>query len=82
MSTSVTFKCKQNGNLVTFKDAVDIEGMRKHPEYEEVGERVMLPSQEQMSSKTEQFDEVLTSQEQPSQEQSSAVKRGRPRKEK
>ena len=91
ISMSVTFKCKQTGNTVTFRDAHDIDGMRKHPDYEElpqavskeeVTERVVLPSQEQMSSKTEQFDEVLTSQEQPSQGQSSAVKRGRPRKEK
>ena len=33
---SATFKCKVTGNTVTFKDAVDIDSMRKHPEYEEV----------------------------------------------
>lgn len=77
---TATFKCKLNGNTVTFRDEVDIVGMRMHPEYEEVSERVLLPPQEQMSSKTEQFDGVLTSQEQPAQKQSSAVKRGRPPK--
>lgn len=33
---SVTFKCNATGNTVTFKDAVDIESMRIHPEYTEV----------------------------------------------
>ena len=33
---TVTFKCKANGNTVTFRDDVDIVGMRLHPEYEEV----------------------------------------------
>lgn len=32
----VTFKCNATGNIVTFKDAVDIESMRIHPEYTEV----------------------------------------------
>lgn len=32
----VTFKCNATGNTVTFKDAVDIESMRIHPEYTEV----------------------------------------------
>lgn len=60
---SVTFKCKQTGNTVTFRDSVDIEGMRKHPEYEElpqavskeeVVERVVLPVAEQSFLETEQ----------------------------
>ena len=33
---TATFKCKTNGNTVTFRDDVDIVGMRLHPEYEEV----------------------------------------------
>lgn len=33
---SVTFQCKVTGNYVVFKDAVDIDSMRKHPEYIEV----------------------------------------------
>lgn len=33
---SVTFKYIRNGNLVTFKDSVDIDSMRIHPEYVEV----------------------------------------------
>lgn len=33
---SVTFRYIRNGNLVTFKDSVDIDSMRIHPEYEEV----------------------------------------------
>lgn len=37
---SATFKCNVSGNLVTFKDAVDIESMRIHPEYTEVVEEV------------------------------------------
>ena len=73
--SSVTFKCKQTGNTVTFRDAHDIDGMRKHVEYEEVipqyeGVKVVLPT----------YEESLVPQEQPSQEQSSAVKRGRPSK--
>lgn len=46
---SVTFKCKQTGNTVTFRDAHDIDGMRKHPEYEEV-----FPVVEQVLSEEEQ----------------------------
>ena len=52
--SGVTFKCKQNGNLVTFKDLVDIDGMRKHPEYEEVFSQV---------------EQSLSEEEQPVQEQ-------------
>ena len=33
---AATFKCKNTGNTVTFRDDVDIVGMRMHPEYEEV----------------------------------------------
>ena len=54
MSTSVTFKCKQTGNTVTFRDAHDIDGLRKHPDYEEVVERVVLPTYEQSLSQEEQ----------------------------
>lgn len=90
---SVTFKCKQTGNTVTFRDAHDIDGMRKHPDYEElpqavskeeVTDRVLLPSHEeslslgeQMFSKKEQFEGVLSLQE---QQPAPAVKRGRPSK--
>lgn len=68
---SVTFKCKQTGNLVTFKDEVDIVGMRKHPEYVEVTERVVLPSHEESLPASEQSFPVA---EQP------VAKRGRPSK--
>lgn len=67
---SVTFKCNKTGNTVTFKSQYDIESMRGHPEYTEV-----LPENEQ----------TYSNQEQPAQrlvlEQSSAAKRGRPKKE-
>jgi hypothetical protein len=33
---SVTFKCKTTGNTVTFKDQVDIDSMKGHPEYDVV----------------------------------------------
>lgn len=76
--SNVTFKCKQTGNTVTFRDAHDIDGMRKHPDYVEVTEQVqLLPVAEQS----------LHQEEQPTQrlvlEQSSAspvAKRGRPSK--
>ena len=64
----VTFKCKFTGNTVTFKAQYDIDGMRKHPEYEE------LP---QVVSKDEVFpveEQSLSTEEQPK-------KMGRPRKE-
>jgi hypothetical protein len=59
MTTPVTFKCKFTGNTVTFKEQYDIDGMRKHPEYEEVipqyeGVKVVLPTYEQSLSKEEQ----------------------------
>ena len=41
---TATFKCKTNGNTVTFRDDVDIVGMRMHPEYEEV----LAPSKEEV----------------------------------
>lgn len=41
---AATFKCKANGNTVTFRDDVDIVGMRLHPEYEEV----LAPSKEEV----------------------------------
>ena len=63
---TATFKCKTNGNTVTFRDDVDIVGMRMHPEYEEV-----FPEQVQSYSKPEQ--------EAPEQQQP-IVKRGRPSK--
>jgi hypothetical protein len=76
--SGVTFKCKQTGNTVTFRDAHDIDGLRKHPDYEEVipqyeGVRVVLPS----------HDESLPTYEQSlSQEEQPIVKRmGRPKKE-
>lgn len=62
---AATFKCKNTGNTVTFRDDVDIVGMRMHPEYTEV-----YPEQVQSYSKPEQEVE----QQQP------IVKRGRPPK--
>jgi hypothetical protein len=47
--SGVTFKCKQTGNTVTFRDAHDIDGLRKHPDYEEV-----FPQAEQVLSEEEQ----------------------------
>jgi hypothetical protein len=49
---SVTFKCKTTGNTVTFKDQVDIDSMKGHPEYDVVepeykGEQVVLPTYEE-----------------------------------
>lgn len=32
----VTFRCKRSGNLVSFTNENDIEGLRKHEGYEEV----------------------------------------------
>jgi hypothetical protein len=53
MSIGITFKCKATGNTVVFKDQVDIESMRMHPEYEEVSvERV---KEEQVVNKQEQI---------------------------
>ena len=49
MTSPVTFKCKFTGNTVTFKAQYDIDGMRKHPEYEEV-----FPTEEQSLSTEEQ----------------------------
>ncbi len=46
---TATFKCKTNGNTVTFRDDVDIVGMRMHPEYEEV-----YPEEVQSYPETEQ----------------------------
>jgi hypothetical protein len=68
---AATFKCKTNGNTVTFRDDVDIVGMRMHPEYEEV----FAPSKEEVFPKEEQlYPEQKQQYEQP------VVKRGRPRK--
>ena len=61
---AATFKCKTNGNTVTFRDDVDIVGMRMHPEYEEV----LAPSKEEV------YPEKVQQSEQP------VVKRGRPAK--
>lgn len=52
--SSVTFKCKQTGNTVTFRDAHDIDGMRKHVEYDEVKEQEVFPEEEQSLSQEEQ----------------------------
>jgi hypothetical protein len=41
------FKCKLSGNFVSFEHAHDIESMRKHPDYEEVTERIVLPTYEE-----------------------------------
>lgn len=34
--TKVTFKCKRSGNLVSFTNENDIEGLRKHEGYVEI----------------------------------------------
>ena len=52
--SGVTFKCKQTGNTVTFRDAHDIDGLRKHPDYDEVKEQEVFPQEEQSFSETEQ----------------------------
>ena len=46
---SVTFRYIRNGNLVTFKDSVDIDSMRIHPEYEEVFPEVVQETTEEPS---------------------------------
>ena len=69
---AATFKCKNTGNTVTFRDDVDIVGMRMHPEYTEVQSTdEVYPEQVQSYSNQEQ--------EAPEQQQS-IVKRGRPPK--
>ena len=40
------FKCIHTGNVFTFTTEHDIAGMRKHPEYQEVTEPVVLPQYE------------------------------------
>jgi hypothetical protein len=40
------FKCIHTGNVFTFTVEHDIEGMREHPEYKEVTERVILAQYE------------------------------------
>jgi hypothetical protein len=40
------FKCIHTGNVFTYTVDHDIEGMRKHPEYLEVSERVILAQAE------------------------------------
>ena len=68
---AATFKCKTNGNTVTFRDDVDIVGMRLHPEYEEV----LAPSKEEVySEEVQSYPETEQKPEQP------VVKRGRPRR--
>lgn len=37
MSNSVKFKCKLSGNVFEFFNSYDIDDMRTHPQYEEVG---------------------------------------------
>lgn len=62
---AATFKCKNTGNTVTFRDDVDIVGMRMHPEYEEV---LVYP------------EKVQTTPEWVQESQQPVVKRGRPAK--
>jgi hypothetical protein len=40
------FKCIHTGGVYTFTAEHDIESMRKHPEYQEVSERVILAQYE------------------------------------
>ena len=40
------FKCIHTGNVFTYTVEHDIAGMRKHPEYQEVSERVILAQAE------------------------------------
>lgn len=68
---AATFKCKNTGNTVTFRDDVDIVGMRMHPEYEEV----LAPSKEEMYP-----EKVQTTPEWVQESQQPVVKRGRPRR--
>lgn len=72
---AATFKCKNTGNTVTFRDDVDIVGMRMHPEYEEV----LAPSKEEVyPEKVQSYSNQKQEAEQ--QQQQSIVKRGRPSK--
>ena len=48
------FKCIHTGNVFTFTVEHDIESMRKHPEYKEVSERVVLPQYEPEAKEEEQ----------------------------
>lgn len=68
---AATFKCKNTGNTVTFRDDVDIVGMRMHPEYEEV----LAPSKEEAYP-----EKVQTNPEWVQESQQPVVKRGRPAK--
>lgn len=70
---AATFKCKNTGNTVTFRDDVDIVGMRMHPEYEEV----LAPSKEEVLVYPEK---VQTTPEWVQESQQPVVKRGRPAK--
>lgn len=36
------FKCKHTGVVLEFKEPHDIEGLRKHPEYDEVVEEPVV----------------------------------------
>jgi hypothetical protein len=48
------FKCIHTGNVFTYTVDHDIEGMRKHPEYREVSERVILAQAEPKAQEEEQ----------------------------
>jgi len=48
------FKCIHTGNVFTYTVDHDIAGMRKHPEYQEVTEPVVLPQYEPEAQEEEQ----------------------------
>jgi hypothetical protein len=48
------FKCIHTGNVFTFTAEHDIESMRKHAEYREVTERVILAQAEPKAQEEEQ----------------------------
>jgi hypothetical protein len=50
----VKFKCIHTGNVFTYTVDHDIAGMRKHPEYQEVTEPVVLPQYEPEAQEEEQ----------------------------
>jgi hypothetical protein len=70
---SVTFKCNQSGNTVSFITEHDIASMRKHPDYTEV-----LDNDEVFSIEEQSFSEA----EQPQSQEAPKVvaRRGRPPK--
>lgn len=47
------FKCKHTGVVLEFHEPHDVEGLRKHPEYDEVVEQEEQPKVKQEKPKKE-----------------------------